>query len=155
MQTPIPPSRLDRQVKVKVADPAPRDWQVKVKVAEAKALRRLPPEGGTLTQRRQPHSSCPETFCVKPGDDPDNDAEGEPGSGEAGTGKGTAIDEVLDRKARIKVLQELAGQLTPEQKAEFKAKYPNGTKGLRGTVLAKLETEMRDAVGRQELAEAA
>lgn len=71
--------------------------------------------------------------------------------GEGQDGKGTAIDEVLDRKARIKVLQKLAGQLSAEQKAEFKSKYPNGTNGLRDTGLAKLEKEMREAVGQQDL----
>ncbi|NLE45609.1 MAG: hypothetical protein GX620_12885, partial [Chloroflexi bacterium] len=38
-------------------------------------------------------------------------------------------------------------QLTAEQKAEFKSRYPNGTKGLRDAGLAKLEKEMREAVG--------
>ncbi|NLF40552.1 hypothetical protein GX586_13995 [bacterium] len=72
--------------------------------------------------------------------------------GEGQDGKGTAIDEVLDRKAKIKVLQELTGQLSAEQKAEFRAKYPNGTKGLRDAGLAKLEREMREATAQRELA---
>ena len=65
--------------------------------------------------------------------------------------EGTAapLETVLDRKAKIKQLQDLAGQLTPEQKTAFKAKYPNGTKGLRDTGLSKLGKELKEALDQQ------
>ncbi len=66
--------------------------------------------------------------------------------GEAGNGAGASLDTILDRKAKIKLLSELAGQLSAEQKAAFKVQYPNGTKGLRDTGLAKLEKELREAI---------
>jgi len=55
------------------------------------------------------------------------------------------------------LLQELVGHLTTEQKAAFKAQYPNGTKGLRDTGLAKLENELREAIvqGQQQSEKAA
>ena len=67
------------------------------------------------------------------------------------------LEAVLDRKAKIKVLQELVGHLTAEQKAAFKAQYPSGTKGLRDTGLAKLEEVLREAVaqGQQQSEKAA
>jgi len=81
----------------------------------------------------------------------------QPQPSESGDGAGTSLDIVLDRKAKIKLLQELVGQLTAEQKAEFKAQYPNGTKGLRDSGLAKLESELREAIaqGQQQSEKAA
>ncbi|MCX7001878.1 MAG: hypothetical protein NTV22_01230 [bacterium] len=70
-----------------------------------------------------------------------------PQPGEARNGAGASLDTVLDRKAKIKLLQELVGHLTTEQKAAFKTQYPNGTKGLRDTGLTKLEKELREAIG--------
>ena len=80
-----------------------------------------------------------------------------PQPGEAGNGTGTSLDTVLDRKAKIKLLQELVGHLTTEQKAAFKTQYPNGTKGLRDAGLAKLENELREAIaqGQQQSEKAA
>ena len=59
------------------------------------------------------------------------------------------LDTVLDRKARMKALLGLIAQLTPDQKAEFRAKYPDGTKGLRDAGLNRLEKELREAIAQQ------
>jgi len=70
---------------------------------------------------------------------------------------GVQLETVLDRKDKIKLLSELAGQLSAEQKAVFKERYPNGTKGLRDTGLTKLEKELREAIaqGQQQSEKAA
>ena len=60
-----------------------------------------------------------------------------------------SLDTVLDRKARMKALLGLITQLTPDQKEEFKIRYPNGTKGLRDTGLSKLEGELNEAIAQQ------
>jgi hypothetical protein len=74
-------------------------------------------------------------------------ADGQPADGQPQ--QPPTLDTVLDRKAKLKALLGLIAQLTPDQKEQFKAKYPNGTKGLRDFGLNKLEGELKEAIAQQ------